>query len=193
MFNTIFKIVYFVEFVIISVIRKYYTNKQHKEKIDINKKTGFEIFLLIINGIGMIIPVFYVLTSRLDFANYYLPDWIGWLGAVLFIDAMWILYKSHADLGRHWIAIVGMRENHKLVTTGIYKYIRHPMYAAHIIWAIAQVMMLHNWIAGYSFIVVIIPFYIYRVKKEEEMLSETFGEEYEIYRNKTGALFPKFL
>lgn len=141
----------------------------------------------------MIIPVFYVLTSRLDFANYYLPDWIGWLGAVLFIDAMWILYKSHADLGRHWIAIVGMRENHKLVTTGIYKYIRHPMYAAHIIWAIAQVMMLHNWIAGYSFIVVIIPFYIYRVKKEEEMLSETFGEEYEIYRNKTGALFPKFL
>lgn len=192
MFNSIFKIVYFVEFMIISVIRKYFTKKQHREKIAIDKKTGLEIFLLVINGIGMIIPLIYVFTSWLDFANYYLPDWVGWLGALLFIDAMWILFKSHADLGRHWIAIVGLREDHKLVTNGIYKYIRHPMYAAHIVWAIAQVMMLHNWIAGYSFILVIVPFYLYRVKKEEEMLLETFGEEYEAYRNKTGALFPKF-
>ena len=117
MFNSIFKIVYFVEFMIISVIRKYFTQKQHREKVAIDKKTGLEIFLLVINGIGMIIPLIYVFTSRLDFANYYLPDWVGWLGALLFLDAMWILFKSHADLGRHWIATVGMREDHKLVTT----------------------------------------------------------------------------
>ena len=191
MFNSIFKIVYFVEFIVISIIRKKFTKRLTNEKITIDKKTGLDIFFLVINGIGMIIPILYVLTSRLDFANYYLPDWIGWIGSLLFIDAMWILYKSHADLGRQWTATVGMREGHQLVTSGIYKYIRHPMYAAHILWALAQVMMLHNWIAGYSFIVVMVPFYIYRVTKEEEMLMETFGEEYEKYRNKTGALFPK--
>jgi protein-S-isoprenylcysteine O-methyltransferase Ste14 len=157
-----------------------------------DKKTGLEIFYLVINGIGMIIPLVYVFTSKLDFANYYLPEWAGWLGAVIFLDAIWLLFLSHRDLGRHWTATVGVRDEHKLITTGIYKYIRHPMYAAHLVWAIAQILILHNWIAGYSFIVTMIPFYFYRKRKEEEMLLEEFGEEYRVYKQKTGALLPKF-
>jgi len=192
MFNSIFKIVYFVEFLVITIVRKYFTGKQGNKKMAKDKKTGLEIFYLIINGIGMIIPVVYVFTSKLDFANYYLPDWVGWLGALIFLDAIWLLYLSHRDLGRHWTATVGVREEHTLITTGIYKYIRHPMYAAHLVWAIAQILILHNWIAGYSFIVTMLPFYFYRKRKEEQMLLEEFGEGYRVYKQKTGALIPKF-
>jgi protein-S-isoprenylcysteine O-methyltransferase Ste14 len=192
MFNSIFKIVYFTEFLVITIVRKYFTGKQRRIKIARDKKTGLEIFYLVINGIGMIIPVVYVFTTILDFANYYLPEWVGWLGAVLFLDAIWLLYLSHRDLGRHWTVTVGVRNEHKLITTGIYQYIRHPMYAAHLVWAIAQILILHNWIAGYSFILTMVPFYFYRKRKEEQMLLEEFGQEYRVYKQNTGALFPKF-
>ena len=192
MFNSVFKAVYFIEFLIITVVRKYYTGKQQGKDMVKDRKTGLEIFWLVLNGIGMIIPLVYVFTTRLDFANYDLPDWVGWAGAVLFLDAIWLLYVSHRDLGRHWTATIGIREDHKLVTTGIYRHIRHPMYAAHLVWAIAQILILHNWIAGYSFIVTMLPFYFYRTRKEEKMLLEEFGEEFRLYKQMTGALFPKF-
>lgn len=192
MFNSIFKIVYFIEFLTISVVRKYFTGRPLKQKVVRDRKTVTEIFWLAMNGIGMVIPLIYIFTSRLDFADYYLPDWIGWLGAIVFVLAIWLLYLSHRDLGRHWMAFAGIRENHQLITTGIYKHIRHPMYAAHLLWAIAQVMMLHNWIAGYSFLVTMLPFYYYRKQKEDHMLMEEFGEEFRLYKMNTGALLPKF-
>ncbi len=192
MFNTTFKIVYFVLFMVISTVRKYFTSRQRKKGMVKERRTGLEIFFLVINGIGMIIPLIYVFTSKLDFANYYMPDWVGWFGAVIILDATWLLYLSHRDLGRHWTVTVGLREGHQLITTGIYRYMRHPMYAAHLVWAIGQILLLHNWIAGYSFIITMLPFYFYRSKREEEMLIDEFGEEYVIYKRKTGALFPRF-
>ncbi len=192
MFNSTFKIVYFVLFMVISAVRKYFTSKQAKKGMAKEKRTGLDIFFLVINGIGMVIPLVYVFTSRLDFADYDLPDWVGWLGVLVILDAAWLLFWSHRDLGRHWTISVGLREGHKLITTGIYKYIRHPMYAAHLVWAIGQILILHNWIAGYSFIVAMLPFYLYRSRREEEMLIEEFGDDYREYKRKTGALFPKF-
>ena len=191
MFNTLFKSVYFIEFLLITVVRKYFTGKLQGKELVRDKRSGMEIFLLVLNGIGMAVPLVYVFTSKLDFADYNLPDWVGWAGAVIFLDATWLLYLSHRDLGRHWTAIAGILKNHKLVTTGIYSQIRHPMYAAHFLWAIGQIMILHNWIAGYSFIITMLPFYFYRARKEEQMLNEEFGKEYRIYKEKTGALFPR--
>lgn len=192
MFNSTFKAVYFILFMLITIVRKYFTSRQAKKSMAKEKRTWLDIFFLVIISIGMVIPLVYVFTSRLDFANYYLPDWVGWLGAIIILDAAWLLFLSHRDLGRHWTVTVGLREGHTLITSGIYKYIRHPMYAAHLVWAIGQIMILHNWIAGYSFLVTMLPFYFYRTWKEEEMLIEEFGDEYREYKRKTGALFPKF-
>jgi len=52
---------------------------------------------------------------------------------------------------------------------------------------------LHNWIAGYSFLIVQIPFYVIRIKNEEAMMLEQFGADYEAYMEKTGRLIPKLL
>ena len=192
MFNSVFKIIYFIQFIIISVIRKFYTRRLRSESVGRDHKSPTEIFWLVMNGIGMLTPLIYVFTSGLDFADYRLPDWIGWLGAVVFLGATWLLFLSHRDLGRQWIAFAGVRDNHKLITTGIYRHLRHPMYAAHLLWAVAQVLMLHNWIAGYSFLLTMLPFYFYRTRKEDQMLLEEFGEEFRHYKMNTRALFPKF-
>lgn len=54
-----------------------------------------------------------------------------------FAVALWLLWRSHADLGRSWMGTLAIKEKHALVTQGVYRHIRHPMYAAHWLWGIA--------------------------------------------------------
>lgn len=193
MFNSVFKIVYFVEFLLIAAVRKAHTVQYRTLKTVLDRKTLLDMVLLGLAGIGMLIPLIYVFSSALDFADYSLPNWVGWVGAVLFGLAIWLLWRSHADLGRNWTITLGIRNEHTLVTEGVYRYIRHPMYAAHLLWAIAQVLMLHNWIAGYSFLVITIPVYLLRVDDEEQMMLEQFGEGYREYMQRTGRIIPHLL
>lgn len=190
MFNSIFKIVYFMEVMAISIVRGIGTVKYKKLKVEVDRKTAIDMIFLGLNGIGMIVPFVYVFSSVLDFADYELPGWVGWAGAVLFGVATWLLWRTHAELGRNWTPTLGIRSGHKLITDGVFKYMRHPMYTAHLIWAVAQILILHNWIAGYSFIIVQAPFLLLRIKDEEKMMLEQFGEEYGEYMKRTGSLFP---
>jgi len=166
MFNSIFKIIYFIELMVATTIRKIYTSGKKESNLIIQKKSTIELIFLVLNGVGMIVPIIYVFSSVLDFANYSLPNWLGWAGIVIFALAIWLLWRSHHDLGRHWTVTVALRDDHELITSGVYRYIRHPMYSAHLIWAIAQIMILHNWIAGYSFLIVQIPFYLIRINPQ---------------------------
>ncbi|NQU28884.1 MAG: isoprenylcysteine carboxylmethyltransferase family protein [Candidatus Marinimicrobia bacterium] len=191
MFSNPFKIVYFIGFIIITVVRKIFTARFRNENIAVDNKTALDITLLVLNGIGMIIPLIYVFSAKLEFTDYSRPEWIGWMGAVLFLFASWLLYRSHADLNRNWIPIVGLRPNHTLITTGIYKNIRHPMYSAHLIWAIAQAMILPNWIAGFSFLIVLTPHIFIRMGVEEKLLIKQFSDEYQDYMNRSGRLLPR--
>jgi len=190
-FSNPFKIVYFIGFIIITVVRKIFTARFRNENIAVDNKTALDITLLVLNGIGMIIPLIYVFSAKLEFTDYSRPEWIGWMGAVLFLFASWLLYRSHADLNRNWIPIVGLRPNHTLITTGIYKNIRHPMYSAHLIWAIAQAMILPNWIAGFSFLIVLTPHIFIRMGVEEKLLIKQFSDEYQDYMNRSGRLLPR--
>ncbi len=192
MFNSLFKIVFFIGFILVFIVRKINTANSKKQTYKVKTKSTADTILLSLNGIGMVIPLVYVFSPVLDFANYSLPQWLGWIGAVLFALAIFLLWKSHHDLGHNWTPVVGIVQEHKLVINGVYKYIRHPMYAAHIVWALAQILLLHNWIAGYSFLIAIVPFYLFRVKKEEKILMGQFGISYKKYMETTGRLFPKF-
>jgi protein-S-isoprenylcysteine O-methyltransferase Ste14 len=149
--------------------------------------------LVFVASIGLaIVPLIYLLTSWLDFADYRLPAWTGWVGAAIFAVAVWLLWRSHIDLGLNWSATLDIREGHSLVTSGVYGHIRHPMYAAHWLWAIAQALLLHNWIAGPAFSVFFIPLYLLRVPHEEQMMLQHFGEEYLGYMNRTGRIIPRW-
>ena len=60
----------------------------------------------------------------------------------------WAVPLTHRELGRNWSIRLKLREGHSLVTKGVYRYVRHPMYSAFWLWAIAQCLLLPNWIAG---------------------------------------------
>lgn len=175
-----------------SVTRAWYGKKYRQDRTAIYRREGLAVGLLaFLWGLAILTPLFYMLTDWLDFANYDLPTWAGWIGAVTFAIALWLLWRSHADLGRNWSVTVETKERHTLVTNGVFGYIRHPMYAAHWLWGIAQALLIQNWMAGLASLVVFLPLYLLRVPREERMMLEQFGEEYRKYMNRTGRVIPR--
>ncbi|MHC4728249.1 MAG: protein-S-isoprenylcysteine O-methyltransferase [Planctomycetota bacterium] len=191
-FDSIFEAVFLVGFFIGFVIRKIYTVRCRKSKSIRKYKSVVDIILLSAAGIAMVLPFFFIFTSWLDFADYNLRQWLGWIGSAVFAAALILLWRSHADLGLNWSAIPQIKQEHSLVTDGIYRHIRHPMYAAHLLWAIAQGLLLENWLAGWAFLVVFVPFYLIRAPKEERMMLEQFDEQYRQYMSRTGGIVPRF-
>ena len=154
------------------------------------------MILLVLSGVGMqLIPIVYLLTGWLDFADYGLPTAaslaLGVVGALVFAVGIWLLWRSHAELGRNFSPTLQIVEDHSLVTDGVFRRIRHPMYSAHLLWAIAQVLLLQNWIAGPAFLVVQVPLYLRRIPTEDRMMLEQYGDEYREYMGRTGRLFPR--
>jgi protein-S-isoprenylcysteine O-methyltransferase Ste14 len=190
--NNIFEAVFIVGFIVGLVIRKIYTARCPKSKAIRKYKSVIEIILLSAAGIAMILPFISIFTSWLDFADYHLPVWLGWIGTPVFAMALLLLWRSHADLDHNWSATIQIKQGHTLVTGGVYRHIRHPMYAAHLLWAIAQGLLLQNWLAGWAFLVVSMPLYIIRIPKEEQLMIEQFNERYRRYISRTGRLIPRF-
>jgi protein-S-isoprenylcysteine O-methyltransferase Ste14 len=107
------------------------------------------------------------------------------------VVAIWLFWRSHADLGLNWSMTLEMRKDHELVTRGVYRRVRHPMYAAIFLFAIAQGLVLQNWLAGWGGFVSFALLYLVRAPREEKMMSEFFGEEYGRYVRRTGRLWPR--
>ena len=80
---------------------------------------------------------------------------------------------------------LALRDQHALITHGVYKWVRHPMYSAFWLWAIAQALLLPNWIAGFAGIVGFGTLYFGRVGHEEKMMLDAFGDTYRAYMART--------
>lgn len=135
MSRAIFPAAYFAGVILTSAVRVVYTRRYRQTPIARDYRKGMDALLSALPGLGMfVLPVIYVLTGWLDFADYHLPVWAGWLGVVLFALAVWLLWRSHADLEDSWSPRLEIMEGHSLVTQGVFRHIRHPMYAAHWLW-----------------------------------------------------------
>ena len=193
MLDNIFPLSYLIGLVAGSVIRVWYGRKFKQDRTAIFREEGLVVGLLAsLWGLAILMPFFCVFTNWLDFADYDLPAWAGCVGVLTFIIALWLLCRSHADLGRNWSVTTEIKERHALVTNGVFRYIRHPMYAAHLLWGIAQALLIQNWIAGLASVVVFLPLYVLRVRREERVMLEQFGEGYRSYMSRTGRIMPRF-
>ena len=97
-----------------------------------------EIVLMTISATGLgIIPFLHVISDAPRFANYTFHPWQAWLGAAVFATALWLFYRTHKDLGRNWSVTLEVCDQHTLVTSGVYSQVRHPMYSAFWLWALA--------------------------------------------------------
>jgi protein-S-isoprenylcysteine O-methyltransferase Ste14 len=150
-----------------------------------------ERMLMVISFSGLFaIPLIFALTDQPKFATYAFHPAQAWLGVLVLIAAMALLYRTHRDLGRVWSITLEIRDQHALVTRGIYETLRHPMYSAFWLWAISQALLLPNWVAGLSGLVGFGTLFFARVGHEERMMVEKFGDDYRAYMARTHRLIP---
>jgi len=150
----------------------------------------YAVMTAVILGIWAL-PLTYALTTWLRPFDYWLPSWITWVAAGVFMLSLLIRLSAQRTLGRQWSATVETPEAHKLVTTGIYSRIRHPIYASLVLWAAAQPALLQNLVAGWGGAVAVALIWLLRVPNEERVMLEEFGSEYRVYMARTGRLIPR--
>jgi protein-S-isoprenylcysteine O-methyltransferase Ste14 len=189
----IFKIIYwvgiFVEIAIRAPLRKTWRTTAKTDRRDSMTE---KVLLGLLSVVMIFLPLIYSVTNWLDFADYSLPPWMGWLGVFLLACALFVFTRAHMDLKSNWSPTLEIFTGHTLVTNGIYRFIRHPMYASQWLWVVAQLLLLQNWLAGPVDLIFFVPFYILRVQAEEKMMLDTFGDQYRQYMKKVGGVIPKF-
>jgi len=119
-----------------------------------------------------------------------LPEGVRWLGAGLGLLSVFGVYWLFSNIGNNITATSATRREHKLVTSGPYRWIRHPLYTFGLTLFISLGLMADNWfmmlLGALAFLVMVI-----RTPKEEAGLIEKFGDAYRNYMKTTGAFLPK--
>jgi len=145
-------------------------------------------------GIG--IPTLGILTVFLfdpyarGFEFVTLAPQVAILGTVIFNFAALMIFWAHVSLGDFWTGDLGTRSNHHLVESGLYRWIRHPLYANFILLAVGLFLMTGDWLVGLSALAYVTAVAA-RAWKEEEMLLGRLGRNYASYMQKTGRFLPR--
>jgi protein-S-isoprenylcysteine O-methyltransferase Ste14 len=190
--------VFLVGTVIWFIIRAPARRRARKAAVKFSGRGLREKVLMAISLTGLgVIPLTYCASQFesarfhfLSFADRPFVPALAWLGTFVFAASLWLFYRTHKDLGRNWSVSLDIRESHTLITTGVYALVRHPMYSAFWLWAIAQALLLPNWVAGFAGIVGFGTLFFGRVGEEERLMCDAFGEEYRAYMRRTSRVLP---
>jgi len=173
------------------LIRYEYARRSRREPVQRSGRGPREATLLLVSLAGLgILPLIYIATGIPHFAAYAFQPAQAWLGLFFAIAALIMFQLTHQALGRNWSVSLDVRESHQLVTDGIYRKVRHPMYSAFWLWAVAQALLLPNWVAGFSGIVGFGILFFGRIAREERMMLEAFGDRYREYMARTYRVIP---
>lgn len=109
---------------------------------------------------------------------------LTWLGIGL---AIWARYH----LAEYWSARVTIKEDHQLIRTGPYSNFRHPIYSGLVLATIGTALVIGKWRCVLGFVFALIGYCI-KARKEEEMLTQQFGDAFREHQKHAGFLLPRF-
>jgi protein-S-isoprenylcysteine O-methyltransferase Ste14 len=114
---------------------------------------------------------------------------VRWLGVVLFTAGGGLRLWPVFVLGRRFSGLVAIQPGHELVTSGVYRVIRHPSYLGLLINSLGWGLAFRSGV-GVLLTALLIPPLLARIHAEERLLRTQFGGEYDAYRNRTWRLIP---
>ena len=136
-------------------------------------------------------PMLFVFTNLFNRFDIHLSIYLRLIGLIGLILSAVFFYRIHKELSDNWSPILEIKENQKLIKTGIYKTIRHPMYTQSWLWVFFVGIAASNWFVLIFGIITWGTLYFSRVFDEEKMMIDQFQDEYVDYMKQTGRLFPK--
>lgn len=182
-------------------IRRYYSYKLEKARQKLSVRERIEemiraegrtfTVLLLAQSVYLIVllPLYLLFSSSFILLQMPFPNWLRWFGAGLGFLSVPFLVWVHYVLDKGWSVTLKLQTDHKLVTSGPYRRIRHPMYTVLIVYMLSWVLVSANLLFLVYYVLAIL-LIIVRIPKEERMMLEKFGEEYHIYMKRTGRLLP---
>jgi protein-S-isoprenylcysteine O-methyltransferase Ste14 len=193
--NLLFRVVLLAVLVATFSISAYFRKKAREEGGVIERKEEGIIVLVLRMVFGLpllaslLLYLFY--PQWLVWSAVALPIWLRWLFvvvAVLCVPILWWIFRS---IGTNISETVLIKREHQLVTTGPYQWVRHPLYATALLLIFSFSIVAGNWFIFAYFVMGLLVFRYIVIPEEEKRLIEAFGEKYEDYQMRTGALLPK--
>jgi len=169
--------------------------KRAREEGDIIKRQE-EGWLFLILRMTFALPLLVVLLlnifspSLLVWSKFELPLFIQIIGALMAVICVpWILWVFRS-IGKNISETVLIKQDHELITSGPYRWVRHPLYSGTLLLLFSISLVFEDWIIfGYS-LIGLIAFRLLVIPAEEQKLLDAFGEEYECYQSRTRAMMP---
>ncbi|WP_018291208.1 isoprenylcysteine carboxylmethyltransferase family protein [Verrucomicrobium sp. 3C] len=131
------------------------------------------------------------LPALCDRWNFWVVDGEGvrWVGVVLYVGGGALRIWPVFVLGRRFSGLVAIQPEHKLVTSGPYRYLRHPSYLGLLVYVLGWGLAFRSW-AGVVLAGLLLPPLLARIAAEERLLRSKFGAEYDAYRSRTARMIP---
>ena len=176
-------------------ISTYFRLKADKETGEkVSRKVDGSAMMNIIRFGGLILwlsPIVYLVNPNwMNWSKIGMPDSIRWLGVGIGVLCAFGIYWLFSSIGSGITPTSATRKEHKLVTRGIYRWIRHPLYTIGSSFIVSFGMMADNWfITAFGILAFILM--ASRTPKEEANLIEKFGDEYREYMKRTGRYLPR--
>ena len=198
-----FRISFLVLWATLGVVRGYYgrKTKTHDSLVGIQEKLktagkdmskGFMILTGVITVVGCAGLILYLLSPPWwTWTRFPLGEWIQWLGIIVAISPIFFLIWVHRHLDTQWSIALELQEGHRLITSGPYTRIRHPMYLGVFVYTIGLILISSDLLVSIFFAFTIWVNYR-RIPEEEQMMIDEFGEEYLEYMKRSGKLLPPF-
>jgi protein-S-isoprenylcysteine O-methyltransferase Ste14 len=164
--------------------------RRYSVKVTRSLRTGRERALMGAAVIGLLLLLIWIVSPALAFADFPLRSAPFTAGVACLVVSLWLFHRSHVDLGLNWSPTLELRESHQLVTRGIYRAIRHPMYTSLLLYGVGQALVVPNWFAGPFYLAAMATLVGLRLGVEERMMLDAFGDQYVVYMRSTKRLIP---
>lgn len=147
---------------------------------------GYFFFrVLIFFALIALLVMYFIGAEWLEAFSFTLLGWLRWAGFALGAISIVFWTWTQVMLDTQWSAQLQLTEDHHLVTSGPYAYMRHPLYTAMFGWSLGLSLLTANWVFV-ALSVFSVAGLIRRVPQEEQMMIEAFGDEYTAYMEHTG-------
>jgi protein-S-isoprenylcysteine O-methyltransferase Ste14 len=150
-----------------------------------DKGSFWIMFILIATGYSLSFAVGSTKTGRMDHWDTFFI-----IGVVLAIFGLFIRIYSILTLKQQFTYTVTKIEDHALIETGLYKWIRHPGYLGQLIIFEATAIALANWLSVILMFIPVFIGYYYRIRTEEKFMLDQLGLKYSEYQKRTKKLIP---
>jgi len=137
-----------------------------------------------------VLVTYMVQPEVLSWAAFPLPEWARWVGLLMALAALPLLWWVHSSLGSNFSGLLHVREEHTLVTNGPYRWVRHPMYSVFYLYMIGILLLTSNWLTGGLMLAGLTLVMVTRLEREEKTMIEKFGDRYRDYMKHTGRFLP---